>query len=156
MAHLVRLATADDAEAVRRVGEAAFADHRGIYQPNDAAVANLATLAPALERLVAESSNAIVGTVRFGRAGGVMRVIGLAVHPRWRLRGVARALIDAVHGIARIHQCRVLSLYTVVQTGNVPIFRSLGFYVVAEEPDEYSVSVTGEPLMEARMERSVE
>jgi predicted N-acetyltransferase YhbS len=155
MAIVVRMANTEDADAVRRVGEEAFAEVRSIYRPNPAAVANLAALTPALERLVAEDMGQVIGTVRFGVFGDLLRVIGLAVLPQWRRRGAARNLLETLAIIARQRNCRALALYTVTKTGNVPIFERLGFSLISERPDEYSVSVTGEPLLEAYMERSV-
>src|ERR1035437_9082690 len=106
MATIVRLATVEDAEAVRRVSDEAFATARSVYRPNTAALASLAALTPMLERLVAEDAGQLIGTVRFGVAGDVVRVIGLAAHPEWRLRGVARSLLDALIPVARHHDCR--------------------------------------------------
>jgi len=155
MAISVRLARPEDAEAVRRVGDEAFATVRQLYHPSPAAHANLSTMAPALERLVAEDGGEVVGAVRFGNFDDCLRVIGLAVLPQSRRRGVARALIQQLAGVARNRGCRALALYTVTKTGNVAIFQRLGFAVVSEQPDAYSISVDGEPLTAAYMERTV-
>jgi len=155
MATLVRMAKPRDAEAARRVGDEAFATVRSVYHPNSAAYANLSAVAPTLERLVAEDDGQVVGTVRFGVSGDCLRVIGLAVLPQFQRRGVARALVHELARVAKAKGCRALALYTVTQTGNVPVFERLGFSLISEGPDEYSDSVTGEPLTEAYMERSV-
>lgn len=152
---LVRAAETRDAEAILRVGEAAFAGVRSVYRPKVSTVAGLATSMPTLERWVAESAGEIVGTVRHAVAGDVVRVVGLAVSPAWHRQGVARALVRALSDRGRHHGCRALALYTIVQTGNVPVFERLGFRQVSEEPDQHSVSVSGEPLTEAYMERDV-
>jgi len=155
MTLVVRIATSQDTEAARRVGDEAFATVRSVYRPSPQATTNLATISPALERLVAEDGDQIVGTVRFRVLEGCLRVIALAVPPQCRRRGVARMLIDRLTVIAKDRECRALALYTVTQTGNVPIFEQLGFRLVCERPDTYSISVGGEPLTEAYMERSV-
>jgi len=54
--------------------------------------------------------------------------------------------------LARDKRCRTLALYTVTKTGNVAIFNRLGFQVISEQPDEYSISADGEALREAYME----
>ena len=53
---------------------------------------------PGLERLVAEVDGQVVGTVCFGVFGDRLRVIGLAVLPELRRRGVARALVEELRG----------------------------------------------------------
>jgi ribosomal protein S18 acetylase RimI-like enzyme len=73
---------------------------RRFYRPNPAAHANLSAIAPALERLVTEDAGQIVGTVRFGIFDGCLRIIGLAVLPRFQCRGVARALIEELARLA--------------------------------------------------------
>ena len=57
--------------------------------------------------------------------------------------------------MAKLKGCRALELYTVTKTGNVSVFERLGFRVVSEQPDSYTVSADGGPLMEAYMEREV-
>ena len=151
----IRTSTPDDADAVQRVTDLAFESVRLIYRPNPAAMANLQSIAPALERLVAEVDGQIVGTVRFGVFDDCLRVIGLAVLPQLRRSGVARSLIQSLEEIARDKRCRALSLYTVTKTGNVAVFERLGFTLISQGPDTYSISTDGEPLTEAYMERSI-
>ena len=155
MATLVRMARPEDEEAVRRVGDEAFATVRSVYRPDPAAHANLSAIAPALERVVAEVDGQVVGTARFGVFGDSLRIIGLGVVPQFRRQGVARALIEELARVAKEKGCGALALYTITKTGNVSIFDRLGFHVVSEQPDAYSISVDGEPLMEAHMVRSV-
>jgi ribosomal protein S18 acetylase RimI-like enzyme len=155
MAISVRFAKTEDDEAVGCVSGEAFAGVRRLYSPNPTARAHLSTIAPRLERLVAEDGAQIVGTLRFGRFDGCMRIIGLAVLPRFQRRGVARALIEEVARLAWDRGCSTLTLYTVTKTGNVAIFNRLGFQVIAEQPDEYSISADGEALTEAYMERAL-
>jgi ribosomal protein S18 acetylase RimI-like enzyme len=155
MATSVRMATPTDAAATLHVEEEAFATVRSLYRPNDAARANLSAIAPALERLVAEVDGRVVGTVRFGVFGDRLRVIGLAVVPTFRRCGVARALVEELTRVGKLKGCRALALYTVTKTGNVSVFERLGFRVVSEQPDAYSVSTDGGPLTEAYMEREV-
>jgi len=155
MAISVRFAKTEDEKAAGRVSDEAFVAVRRFYRPNPAAHANLSEIVPALERLVAEDGGQIVGTVRFGIFDGCLRVIGLAVLPQFQRRGVARALIEEVARLARDKRCRTLALYTVTKTGNVAIFNRLGFQVISEQPDEYSISADGEALREAYMERTL-
>jgi GNAT superfamily N-acetyltransferase len=152
---VVRIAEPSDGSVAKTITGAAFAAARAAYRPNPAALANLSAIAPKLERLVAKMDGLVVGTVRYGVFDRSLRVIGLAVLPDRQRQGIARKLIEALADIAADRECQTLSLYTVVQTGNVPIFQRLGFQVVSESPDAYSISVSGEPLTEAFMERPV-
>ncbi|HZZ42045.1 MAG TPA: GNAT family N-acetyltransferase [Tepidisphaeraceae bacterium] len=151
----VRLATSLDAESIHHLTEAAFAPLRSIYLPNSAALTNLAALTPSLHRLVAEESSQLLGTLRYTPLDNTLRIIGLAVHPHSRRRGVARTLISSLLPIAREHHCTSLSLYTITQTGNIPIFQYLGFHLISELPAEYSLSPTGDSLTEAYMQRPI-
>src|SRR5262249_8732335 len=120
-----------------------------------AARASIAALTPEPQRLVAEEDGRIVGTVCFRVDGDLLRVMGLAVLPLCRHRGIARSLVRCLAGIAEERKCRGLGLYTVRQTGNIPIFERLGFRLIAEGPADYFISVTGQPLTEAYMELDV-
>jgi ribosomal protein S18 acetylase RimI-like enzyme len=156
MSLLVHTAAYEDEEAAQCVADKAFATVRSVYRPASIATANLATMSAALERLVADDRDQIVGTVRFRVLDGCLRVMALAVQPDCRRRGIARALVDRLMVIAKDRGCRALTLYTVTQTGNVPIFERLGFKLVCEQPDTYSISVSGEPLTEAYLERAID
>ena len=147
----VRDAVAADADAVRRVVGDAFEALRRIYRPSAAAVAHAATLP--LERVVAVIEAAVVGTAQWRVDGNRLRVVGLAVAPAWQRRGVARGLFEHLAQLAREHDCTALALFTIKQTGNVGVFRRLGFELCWERPDVSSTSVTGEPLIEAYLER---
>jgi ribosomal protein S18 acetylase RimI-like enzyme len=155
MTLVVRTATKEDEAAAQRIADEAFETVRSVYRPSPAATTNLAAISPELERLVAEDGERIVGTVRFHVLDGRLRVMALAVLPQCRRRGVARALVDRLMVIAEERDCRALTLYAVTQTGNVPIFERLGFTLISEQQDTYSISTSGEPLTEAYMERGV-
>jgi ribosomal protein S18 acetylase RimI-like enzyme len=153
MALVVRAAGPVDDEAARRVAALAFETVRAVYRPSPAAVATASEIE--LERLVAIADGDVVGTVRFGVADERLRVIGLAVLPACRRRGIARALLDELARIAQARGGRVLALFTIVQTGNVAVFERLGFRCIWEAAAADSISVTGRPLTEAYMERDV-
>jgi ribosomal protein S18 acetylase RimI-like enzyme len=150
---VVRAATAADSDAVRRIVDDAFAPLRRIYRPNPDAIAHAAALP--LERLVAVSGDEVAGTVQWRVDGDRLRVVGLAVAPAWQRRGVGRALVEHLAQLGREQRCSALALFTIVQTGNVAVFRRLGFGVMWERPDTWSISVSGEPLAEAYLERAI-
>jgi ribosomal protein S18 acetylase RimI-like enzyme len=152
---VVRAAHSGDSDAAQRVFDAAFASVRRIYRPNPEMITQVETIVPPLERLVAEHDSELVGTVRFRIDGEHLRMIGLAVAPASQRRGIARALVDRLAEIAIERSCRKLALFTIKQTGNVAVFERLGFAVVSEEPDTWSISVDGGELIEVYLERYV-
>jgi predicted N-acetyltransferase YhbS len=141
----VRDATDADAAAVADIARHATAQLRQVYRPTEQAIQQKQQMSHNLRQIVACADQQIVGTVQVAQEDGRLHLIGLAVDPEWRRRGVARALID---WIAQ-HAPR-LSLYTIVETGNVPIFEQLGFRVIRTVPAEH-IEPSG--LSEAYMER---
>ncbi len=153
---LIRESTTADAESAAQVSRLAFAPLRNLYRPTAQALANKARLIhQGMGRLIAEQAGAIVGPVQYYQEADRLRLLGLAVHPAFQKKGVARALIQRLAAIASDRSLRALSLYTVTQTGNPAIFARLGFKLVHEQPDVYSDSTSGQPLTEAYMERPV-
>jgi len=68
---------------------------------------------------------------------------------------VLRALVEYLGNLARTEGLRALSLYTVKQTGNVPVFERLGFHSVREEPAKWAVSDCNGELTDVFMEKPV-
>lgn len=147
----VREANASDQAEVARVGTAAEAILRKVYRIKPGAAS---TLPPAdqISRLVATISGQVVGTLRFFRADDRLHLVGVMVDPAFHRRGVSRALVEMARVIAVGKGLGKLSLYTIRQTGNVPIFERLGFSVVREEPDQFGEGVDGRELTECLME----
>jgi len=151
----VRQATASDDEAIAEVDSSARAALRRVYVPTAEALASKASQAPQTNRLVACVNGRVAGTVRYRVEDGRLHLLGLGVGEPDRQTGVARAMIEHLTKMARRQCLTRLSLYTIRQTGNVPLFQRLGFKVVSEEPAQFAVSGDGRPLTEVYMERSV-
>jgi ribosomal protein S18 acetylase RimI-like enzyme len=83
-------------------------------------------------------------------------VVVLGVHPDFRRQGVARALLQALDRIGRQQGAKRLHLFTVKETGNVEVFRRLGFAVVAGRADEFSESDRFETLTDVEMAKRLE
>lgn len=149
----IRRAVAEDADGVRTVLGHMTDSLRRFYKPTDDAYARRARTQSRRTRLVTVDAGLVVGTLEYLKEGDVLRVIGLAVHERHRRRGIARALVEHLASMGADMGCRALSLSTVTATGNVPIFRALGFDVVSVGPAEFCISQTGESLQEAFLER---
>jgi nickel-dependent lactate racemase/N-acetylglutamate synthase-like GNAT family acetyltransferase len=151
---IVREAEAADHVAIHEVSGLAVQALRRIYQPTGSP-SDQPRVALA-GRLVAEIDGEIVGTVGYRLGNDLLHIIGLMVHPdHWR-QGVARRLIESLLQIAGTNGLRSLSLFTVKETGNVPIFERLGFKVITECEAADLQSVSGAALTEAYMEMRLE
>ena len=150
---LVRALTIDDKTGIQEVANSSLKDLRKIYRPEPETIVHSLNPLAERSRLVALIDGQIIGTTEYVLKSPCVHVIGLGVLPEFRHRGVARHLLQHMEHIARQHSFSKLSLCTVCQTGNVPIFERLGFTVIKLYPDQRSESVTGEPLTEAYMEK---
>jgi N-acetylglutamate synthase-like GNAT family acetyltransferase len=147
----IRSATDDDNIAAEAISRQAFEELRRIYRPNGSASA----VGPPMVRLVAETDGRIIGTILYAVQSDRLHLRGLAVEAGRRRTGVARALIEYLGSLARTEGLRALSLYTVKQTGNVPVFERLGFHSVREEPATWAVSDCCDELTDVFMEKPV-
>jgi ribosomal protein S18 acetylase RimI-like enzyme len=143
----------EDQPDIQAVEAAATATLRQTYRPNQRALANKARLGRQLRRIVAIVEGHVIGTVQYYMENRSVRVIGLGVHPDFRRRGVARALLGFLEEIGKKEGATHLHLYTVKQTGNVEVFEHLGFTVIAEREDEYSESNRYQKLIDVEMEK---
>jgi ribosomal protein S18 acetylase RimI-like enzyme len=153
---VVRPEGPDDGPGIQAVDAAATATLRQTYRPNQRALANRARLTAHLSRLVATVDDRVVGTVQYYVEHESVSIIGLGVHPGFRRRGIASELILSLEEIGRREGGMRLHLHTVKETGNVEVFRHLGFIVIAEHEDEFSESDTYERLTDVEMEKRLE
>ena len=135
-----KIATSNDTEEVRTVIDGAFETVRDVYRPKPNAVptsenANLDT-----KTIVALVNEEIVGAVCVYRDTAALHVSQLAVVPKFRKRGVARALLQAVNEVAIECGAEQLGLNTIQETGNVAIFQRLGFTVHATTVATWCIS----------------
>ena len=149
---LIRPATTEDDFAADQVAQRSFSAMRQIYRPKEVLAVRIN--AP-LARLVAVMQGSIVGTVSYETESDRLHLRSLAVDAAYRRRGVARALVERLSDLASDAQLRALSLYTIRQTGNVPMFERLGFHFVREESADWAASACGEDLSEVYMEKGV-
>ena len=126
----VRPARVGDEPAIAEVSASALATLRQVYRPTPAAILRRRELA-LLPRLVALVDDQLVGTVEYALGVERLHLMGLFVAASHRQIGVARALVAE---LARLAHERPLSLNTIRETGNVPIFERLGFAIVSETP----------------------
>ncbi|MHC5039614.1 MAG: GNAT family N-acetyltransferase [Planctomycetota bacterium] len=151
----VREAKPEDLKAARAVSALAEADLRRVYRPTAEAIQRKADRSPVLTRLVALRDGEIVGTVEYEVTEDRVQLLGLDVHPEHRRLGVARALVVRIAERGAEEGARILSLYTIKETGNAEIFERLGFQIVEEAPAQDFESDTFDILTEYRMEREL-
>lgn len=149
----LREAWPEDAEGLRALGAQADRFLRRFYRPSAAAIASRARVAVGLRRMVAVVEGETVGTVGWYEEGGFLHVLGLAVAEEHRRRGIARALLEGMAERARAAGCPAVRLFTVRETGNVPVFEKLGFAVIGETDDGFLEGVNGAKVHEVEMER---
>jgi GNAT superfamily N-acetyltransferase len=152
MGIIIREAIDADKPAVAAVMSAATAQLRRVYRPTGSAIARAKAMN--VRWLVAELDGQAVGALRYWREEDRLH-LGLGVLPTMHRRGIGRRLIEALADKARRQGLSKLALYTVRQTGNVPIFQRLGFATIREEPAADLESASGGPLMDVYMERAI-
>ena len=93
-----------DQRAARALILAGLCEHWGWLDPNlnpDLDDIAASYLAPGHVFFVAQSGQALTGTGAVIVDGNVGQIVRVAVHPQWRRRGIARALIAALLEAAR-------------------------------------------------------
>lgn len=151
----VREATSMDRDAVAELCDLAFKPLRQIYRPKrlPASAKPDTTIKPI--RLVAEIGGSVAGTVQYRDHLDRFHLLGLAVHPSYQRKGVARSLVASLETLARGRGVRSLSLCTVKETGSIEVFERLGFRTVREQPDDLSESDLYEQLTDVYMEKVI-
>lgn len=152
---LIREAKPADAAEVTTVFETAFAPLRSLYRPTGAALARQAERAQAGTRIVAEIDGTIVATVQYDLHADHIHVIGLAVHPDFQRKGIARQLLDWICIRAKNLGQSAVVLDTIRETGNVPLFEKLGFRVVHEEKATWCISDTYQEVHDVKLQRAI-
>ena len=149
---IVRDALPADAEQVSAVADRAAATLRAVYRPTPELVRLNETRASERCQVVAQLQGEIVGTISYEHRGHRLHLQSLAVEPRYQRRGIARLLVAHCAELARSLGASRLSLFTVIETGNVPIFERLGFHVVSTESACGLEAVAAAAVTEAYME----
>lgn len=145
-----------DADAGWAVAQRAERALRAVYRLTAEVVRASEARAGSRRQLVAEYDREIVGIVSYENRGDGLHLQALAVEPSWQRRGIARALVMHLVKLARSVGAARLSLYTVIETGNIPIFERLGFHVVSTQPASGLEAVSTSTLMEAYMEMPIQ
>ncbi len=153
----IRKAVDADAEGIKEVVESAIIPLRKIYKPTKAAYKRRKSKRKLRIRLVCIYKNKIAGTVEYEVQEDKLHIMGPMVHQKYQRKGIARALIDYISNIASDSGKNALSINTCKQTGNVAIFKKIGFKVIKESKDDNGLAenLTDEELIDVYMERIV-
>jgi ribosomal protein S18 acetylase RimI-like enzyme len=152
---VIRAATAGDAPAIAELVRLAFATQsRPTNPPSSALKETAATIAEHLARwggAVLEIEGGMAGVVLWEEQDGALYVGRLSVHPDFRRRGIARALMDEAEREARRRRMPRMTLGVRLELeDNRRLFRSCGF----EDVELRSHTGFSEPtwvLMERRL-----
>ena len=83
---------------------------------------------------IVEADETLIASAFCATDGDALYVGRLAVHPEWRRRGIANALMEAVKAEARrIGAKRITLGCRIVLTSNLALFRNHGFVIVGYE-----------------------
>ncbi len=124
-----------DTADLQNVIDSAVATLRQTYRPTQRAIDNKTQKTLNCQRLVATIEDQVVGSVQYFLDPPCVGVIGLDVHTDYRKKGVARSLISRIKEIGMSKKAIGIKLHTIKETGNIRIFKRLGFKVVSERID---------------------
>ncbi|MCI2399897.1 GNAT family N-acetyltransferase [Aliiroseovarius subalbicans] len=131
MSVTTRKAGASDSGALSHVIDAAYAPARATLPDLPDVSGGLADDIAAGSVWVAQTDGAVVGGAVLG-LGDYAHLVNLAVHPDFGGRGIARALIDVVQGVAKDAGFTALHLATHVgMPENVAMYHHLGWREVS-------------------------
>lgn len=125
---------------------------RKVYRPTQAGYENRSRIEKELKRIVAISERKVIGTSQYYFDENYMRILGLTVHEDYRLKGIARSIVNHIIELANNKGCIALRLFTIKETGNVPIFERIGFKIVGEHQDGFCEGLNGERVTDIEME----
>ena len=140
-----------DKAAIQNVIDSAVATLRQTYRPTQKAIEKKSQKNQSYQRLVGIIDDRIVGFVQYFSNNYCISVIGLDVHTNYRKKGVARSLISHIKEIGIKEKALFLKLHTIKETGNVLIFKNLGFKVASERIDDIFESDKFDTLTDIEM-----
>ncbi|HCG6539966.1 TPA: GNAT family N-acetyltransferase [Vibrio parahaemolyticus] len=137
-------------KSVVELSERCFDELRQVYRPTELAVSN---------KNSAKSEWSCFGfhvdevLVEAKQVGSELQLSSLAVAPSFRQKGVARTLVDFV--VTQFKRINSVSVWCVEQTGNVAVFKALGFNVVQRFDSDFFILSDGSKAVEVQLKQKV-
>ncbi|HEY9050315.1 MAG TPA: GNAT family N-acetyltransferase [Gammaproteobacteria bacterium] len=149
---IVREAIISDNVARQSIIDATTRELRKIYKPREKA--NQCSPSPATT-LVAVKQNTVMGTAEYVIKHDHIYLQGIAVHPDHRRQGICRCLVVATEALARKVKVDTLKLCVIQETGNIEIFKQLGFSIISHAISQGYVNPDGGVVTQVEMERKI-
>lgn len=153
---IIRAFVASDIEPVSLIMASCTRELRKVYVPKSNVAAVVHNQSHSSRIVAVDCTGTIVGVAEcIGRAS-VFYVQGIAVAPTHRRCGIATGLLAYSALLAREAVLPTLEIATVKETGNVEIFRRLGFLVIDERISDRFWSHDERPVIEVKLKRHVD
>jgi ribosomal protein S18 acetylase RimI-like enzyme len=151
---IVRPFVESDAEFVNLIVASCTRELRTVYCSRPLSNASAVASSYSLARVVAvDHTGTVVGIAECIERPSVIYVQGIAVAPTHRRSGIAGDLLEHIKSLAAHRGLPDLELATIKETGNVEIFRRLGFTVSEERVSERFQGSDGMPVTEVTLKR---
>ena len=152
----IRAFIATDAESVQLIMTSCTSELRAVYAPKPQAEIVSANNSSPNSRVVAvDHVDTVIGVAECIAHPFALYVQGIAVAPTHRRRGVASALLGYIATLAVDLGLPALQVATIKETGNVEVFKRLGFAVIEERTSERFLGQHGQPVTEVTLKRHV-
>ena len=149
----IREYTQDDTEQLKVVSQETHASMRKVYAPNQNAK-KIGTDVPYV-RLVVLCDEKIVGMVTYEDDGDSLYFGSLGFLEAYRKKGISKNVISYLEDVARDLGFIKLSCATIEETGNVEIFKRLGFTVASRELTDKFIGMNEKTVHEVRLEKNL-
>ena len=140
-------------KSVVELSERCFDELRQIYRPTELAVSNKNSAKREWSCFGFHVDQVLVGVVEAKLIGSELQLSSLAVDPSFRQQGIARRLVDFI--ITQFKSINSVSVWCVEQTGNVAIFKALGFNVVQRFDSDFFILSDGSKAIEVQLKQKV-
>ncbi|MCF8780975.1 GNAT family N-acetyltransferase [Vibrio sp. IRLE0018] len=137
-------------KSVVELSERCFDELRQVYRPTVVAVSNKNSAKSEWSCFGFHFDEVLVGAKQ---VGSELQLSSLAVAPSFRQKGVARKLIDFV--VTQFKSINSVSAWCVEQTGNVAVFKALGFNVVQRFDSDFFILSDGSKAVEVQLKQKV-
>ncbi|WP_170903748.1 GNAT family N-acetyltransferase [Vibrio sp. 11-4(1)] len=140
-------------KSVVELSECCLDELRQVYRPTELAVSNKNSAKSEWSCFGFHVDQVLVGVVEAKQVGSELQIGSLAVAPSFRQKGVARKLVDFV--VTQFKPINSVSVWCVEQTGNVAVFKALGFNVIQRFDSAFFILSDGSKAVEVQLKQKV-